>query len=492
MKGIAMPLNRAALRFRWWCGASLFAIALATAPLRAATPPGVQEYHTRLPTLAIPFSPNIPGSRVRDVELYISTDQGRTWNGVTQAQISPRREDNRFKHTLQSDGTYWFAVRSIDQAGQAFPANVDQLQPGLVVHLDRREPVVQLRSATPTRPGVVGVEWDIREEHFDPSRFKLEYRVPGQSDWFPQSLTDERGQPVEPKVSGLQFWQLTAAPKIEVRLRVADRAGNEATTSLVLTPGQEGTSTSQPSSSGSNDLGQNTPSNVTTPQRPGTSYINTLQLAIPFRVSNVGVSGVPVTDLWVTRDLGRNWTKVPRPTDDPGHSLPATPDAESVTKQIPYSAPTEGLYGFTVVVRSGVGIGDSDPRPGDKPQRLVEVDVTKPEVSLRVTPGTSTDIRNVTIEWSAKDKNLIDRPVSLLWSKTKEGGEWEPIIGDLDARGKYVWTVTDQGPFQFFVQIRATDRAGNIGSETWKDQVTVDLNRPKGELLDPVPLEKKK
>lgn len=456
---------------------------IALAATAASQPPaGPQEYHTRLPTLSIPFSPNVPGSRVRDVELYVSSDNGRTWTYVTQQAISPRREDNKFRHTLPGDGDYLFAVRSIDQAGVAHPQNVDQLQAGLIVHLDRRPPLIQLRAATPTRPNVVGVEWDVREEHLDVSRFSLEYRVPGVSDWVVQ--------PVDAKPAGAQYWELTTAPKIEARLRVYDRAGNEADASIALTPGMTGAVSS---SGGAADSSVGAASHPSTgaPARPSISYINTTQLGIPFRISNVGVSGVPVMELWVTRDQGRQWQKVPRSNDDSA-TLPSSPgDGEAISKQFAYTAPGEGLYGFLVVVRSGVGIGDPDPKPGDPPRRLVEVDTTKPEVTVNVFPGQGMDVRNVTIEWSAKDKNLIDRPVSLLWSKTRDGSDWEPIISDLDAKGRYVWAVPDAGPFQFYIQARATDKATNVGSATHPQLITVDLNRPRADLLDVLPLNKK-
>ncbi|MBX7103377.1 MAG: hypothetical protein K1X57_04820 [Gemmataceae bacterium] len=456
---------------------------------RAQQPPaGVPEFHTKLPGLSIPFSSSVLGSRVRDVELYVSTDRGRTWTYVTQQQISGRKEDNRFRYSAPSDGAYWFAVRSIDQAGTASPPSVEQLQPGLVVHLDRRAPLIQLRALTQTEASKVGVEWDIREENLDKNRFAFEYRVPGVSDWVPQVV---RAEP-----TGTQFFQLTTAPRIEVRLRVADLAGNEAEATLSLSPGG-GNAAATSNNSGASDLppppsspgGNNQP--ATNPGRPGINYINTTQLAIPFRISNVGVSGVPVMELWVTRDQGRHWQKIPRGSDD-NASLPATPgDGETISKLFSYAAPGEGLYGFTVVVRSGVGIGDPDPKPGDPPRKLVEVDTTKPEVTVNVFPGSAQDVRNVTIEWTSKDKNLGDRPVTLLWCKTRDGADWEPIIGDLDSKGRYVWAVPDAGPFQFYVRAQAVDKAKNIGSATHPQLVTVDLNRPRAELDDVRPLDKK-
>ena len=61
---------------------------------------------------------------------------------------------------------------------------------------------------------------------------------------------------------------------------------------------------------------------------------------------------------------------------------------------------------------------------------------------------------------------------------------------DLDAKGRYVWSISDQGPFQFYVQVRAADKAGNVGIATGPDRITVDLNRPRAILDDPLPLKK--
>src|SRR5262249_31751583 len=98
--GIAMPSRRAAFQLpqvlSWVC---LF-VALPDAFAQVGQS---QEFHTRQPVLSIPFSSTVPGSRIRDVELYSSTDQGRTWTYLTQAQVSGRREDNRFRHTLTTD-----------------------------------------------------------------------------------------------------------------------------------------------------------------------------------------------------------------------------------------------------------------------------------------------------------------------------------------------------------------------------------------------------
>ena len=50
--------------------------------------------------------------------------------------------------------------------------------------------------------------------------------------------------------------------------------------------------------------------------------------------------------------------------------------------------------------------------------------------------------------------------------------------------------VVDAAVEFFFVQARAVDKAGNIGSATGEKQITVDLNHPRADFMDPVPIKK--
>ena len=83
--------------------------------------------------------------------------------------------------------------------------------------------MVSLRQIADSRPGIVSVEWDVRDENFDPRRFSLEFRVSG---------TDWQRQPAEPKPTGVQSWRIEPGVRMDVRLRVADRAGNDAEQSI--------------------------------------------------------------------------------------------------------------------------------------------------------------------------------------------------------------------------------------------------------------------
>jgi len=39
-------------------------------------------------------------------------------------------------------------------------------------------------------------------------------------------------------------------------------------------------------------------------------------------------------------------------------------------------------------------------------------------------------------------------------------------------------------PYQFYVQVEATDKAGNVGKKRTQELVKVDLKKPKGVILD--------
>jgi hypothetical protein len=143
----------------------------------------------------------------------------------------------------------------------------------------------------------------------------------------------------------------------------------------------------------------------------------------------------------------------------------------------------EGLYGFTLVVRSGVGLGDSPPQVGDPPQVWVEVDWTKPSVEdVAAVVGRGPDTGKLTVTWRALDKNMAAQPITLSYAQQKDG-PWTPFARDLENTGRYVWRMDQNVPFKFFVRVEAKDKAGNVGSADTDKQAIVDLSQPKGVIL---------
>jgi hypothetical protein len=443
-------------------------IALATAAHSAAQPLAEPKY-TRQTVIRVPFVPNTSG-RLKRVMLYVSTDSGREWQPCAEAAPT----DRYFRdYNAPGDGTYWFAVRSVDTFDQHNPPSLAQLTPEVKVIVDTRAPIVTLKQRDDPRPGVVTVEWDVRDDHLDPSRFVIEYRVPGRTDWTREDRT-------QPNATGTLSWNLDPGLRMDVRLRAADRAGNVGDATLSLGAGATGRAAT-------NGGGNST---VTS----DVQYVNTRTINIKCNVS-VGISGRKDFDLWYTRDVGRAWVKAPKKLEDPGIPTERAGEIAGSTAAVKliFEADADGLYGFTVVLRNGVGVGDPDPRPGDPPRFSVVVDTIAPTMRLKVTPGTGADLRNVTVQWEAQDNNLGDRPVLLEYAEVKSGtgaalnsGDWKPLPnlpGRQDRSGIHVWTIGREGPFHFVIRASAADKAQNKTEEVIKDPIIIDLEHPRVDVI---------
>ncbi len=361
----------------------------------------------------------------------------------------------------------------MDLQGKLYPATIGELQPSLKVIVDTQPPVVQLQ-ALPPRGGEVGVSWTVRDDHFDfgiAGAVRIEYRLAGGLTWLPLSV---------PQGANQFYWNPRANTLVEVRLYAHDRAGNVGvgTTTVSLTgagqvylpPGNDSRPpvTAQAPDAALNKLGAD--------QR---RFVGSKRVSMSCELKEVGPSGVSLVELWYTHD-GRGWNKGPEYRLVPGDDK----DKHTIT----FDVASEGLYGITLVARSGVGLGDRPPQVGDRPHLWIEVDTTKPEVKLLgVVVGTGADKGKLTVAWDARDKNLTREPITLSYGKAPDG-PWQPIASKLANSGRHVWTLpSDNVPYQFHVKIEAVDRAGNIGEAITPELVKVDLATPKVRILNVEP-----
>src|SRR5207237_8087990 len=112
--------------------------------------------YPRQMTFRIPFEELEPGRRLREVQLYVSTDYGRTWNQA--ATATP--EQRGFEFRADRDGLYWFTVRTTDADGRAYPPSLQGARPGLKVYVDTAPQQLFVRPL-PARVGLLGVEWEV-------------------------------------------------------------------------------------------------------------------------------------------------------------------------------------------------------------------------------------------------------------------------------------------------------------------------------------------
>ena len=145
-----------------------------------------------------------------EIELHVSTDQGRTWNNISTAAPS----DGRFTYEASRNGEYWFSVRTIDQQGQPHPSG--KLQAGLKVVVDDIPPLFEVRIRE-TTPSKVQLTWQADDDNIDLDSLSLEFREPGSDQW--------QAVQVRSAAQGQTTWSVSASGLVEVRGTVKDRAG---------------------------------------------------------------------------------------------------------------------------------------------------------------------------------------------------------------------------------------------------------------------------
>lgn len=201
-----------------------------------------------------------------------------------------------------------------------------------------------------------------------------------------------------------------------------------------------------------------------------TRLVSSRRFQIGYTVDDVGPSGIGSVELFITQDMGRKWWKY---GDDPDRRSPF--DVE---------VPQDGEYGFSIRVRSGVGLTNDPPLAGEAPSFVVGVDQTPPTVELlSAQQGKGSESNRVQIRWRVADEHLASKPVAI-YSSASRNGPWESVAGWTDDQGGFEWTVMPGSPSQFYVRIVARDSAGNTAKAETAQPILVDLVRPNARIVD--------
>jgi hypothetical protein len=205
------------------------------------------------------------------------------------------------------------------------------------------------------------------------------------------------------------------------------------------------------------------------PSGPVVRLVNKKRITLNYEVKDVGPSGVSGVELWYTRDA-KDWKR--------HDSAPETKPPYIIEVQ------EEGLYGFTLLAKNGIGLSKDPPRSGDLPQVWVEVDLTRPTVAVTdVKAGYSDKAPILTVQWKANDKNLGGQPITVSYAE-KENGPWQPIVTNVENTGRCAWPLRPGVPPKLFVRVEARDLAGNVGAAQTPAPVQVDMSRPTVNILD--------
>ncbi|TWT99652.1 hypothetical protein Pla108_05950 [Botrimarina colliarenosi] len=201
---------------------------------------------------------------------------------------------------------------------------------------------------------------------------------------------------------------------------------------------------------------------------PPSRMVNSTEFDFDYELNRTGRWGVAKVELWGTDDGGRSWRR-----------FAIDSDRES---PIHVTTPGEGTYGFRLVVESIGGLEATTPRPGDAPEAVVGVDLTKPQVLLGdVRQGVGYFADQLVIEWRANDEHLTERPIDLFYSN-RETGPWIPIATNLPNNGRHSWRLQRHLPRQLFLRAEARDEAGNVAAMTTPQAIEVDVAVASGSL----------
>jgi hypothetical protein len=492
-------------------------------------------------------------AKIKELVLYFSDDQGKTWR---QAAVAAPDKD-AFVFYAPADGLYWFNIGVVDVNGVREPADLFKSAPRGKVLVDTLKPNIRIVSAN-RKGDDVEVRWEIQEDHPDLSTLKVEYHTSESPAWmwYKAALAS-------PALSGQTSFRFAEAGPLTVRVQLTDAAGNLGTAQAelparssavmppaVMAPGGPG-GTGNPAPFVPAPEGSGTPQRVapsapstlvsapptlapatlppvqsatldhsdrrappdqpwvaagTTGYRQVTGYgpdlenrsqantagpyppaarassthwpgnpiipyqiTNNTQVALDYKVSNVGPSGVGSVELYLTRDEGRTWDRYAA--------------NEKLEPPMIVNLPGEGIYGLRLVVASRAGLGQRPPQSGDLPQMRIAVDTTEPMAKLFYPQADPQRRDALILTWTAKDNNeLAANPITLQWAERPDG-IWKTIAADLSNSGRFTWQLTDNIPYRVYLRLSVRDTAGNVAIVQTPEPVLIDLHEPEGQIL---------
>lgn len=441
----------------------------------------------------------------KEIQLYVSRDQGRQWTQVE--TVTP--ETGRFTFEAGEDGPYWFSVKTITTAGLEYPAGPHQAS--LHVLVDATAPQLELRLEE-VDAGRVRLTWQAHDSHLDINSLKLEFTEPDGQTWQRVAIrNDSQGQ---------TSWTIEGPGLIRARGSVADTAGHlrEATAELLIQqnslPPSDQPDFTRPVAQEDNpatgapeipaappsavpsqltsspvkqppvqNAAQPLPTLTPRPEAPpavapepastvasGQHAVNSAAFRIAYAIEGVGPSGVGQVNLFITEDGGRKW-----------FHYGADPDRLSPME---VNVPRDGEYGFAFRISNGLGRGAPPPQPGEPPEVRVIVDRTAPVARLMpLKPGDGLDKDKVIIEWTAQDRELAPLPVALHYAITPTG-PWQPIQGWQANGGRFTWSIPATLEQPVYVRMDVRDVAGNMTQLYSEQPFLVDRAVPQARVTD--------
>lgn len=155
------------------------------------------------------------------MQLYISTDQGKTWRFY--GRQSTDKQD--FPFEADGDGDYWFAIKTLNRNRQLIPDG--KPRPELIIQVDSVLPELTF-DVQADAAGRIECRWKADDKNLKADSVTIDYQPIGAApdDWksVPVNLTGmvRNGSYADQ----LAWWPDTTERSLNVRLTIADQAGN--------------------------------------------------------------------------------------------------------------------------------------------------------------------------------------------------------------------------------------------------------------------------
>lgn len=172
--------------------------------------------HVQAAQFKIPFNVDARGREDLQVQLWVSADEGTTW----QAFGSVPADKKSFEFRAAAEGVYLFKVATIDAAGTSFP----NPSPPLKVLVDTTKPHSEIRADINTM-GQLVVEVRVVDEHLDTNTAVLRIRSDHETQW--RDLAVQLHSSADGVYSGQVIADLAPCREVAVVFAIKDRSLNE-------------------------------------------------------------------------------------------------------------------------------------------------------------------------------------------------------------------------------------------------------------------------
>jgi len=502
----------------------------AQAPIQAAKTEAAQPLRNYLRSnvirLPIEFNNQLRGA-IQEIQLYCKESPSTTW--TLRDKVDPSAD--AFNIRLQKDGEYAFTMVTLDKQSRAFPENVQQELPGLIVVVDTQRPTVELTNLGQAPEGFM-IQCDVRDANLDLGKMHFSFQggdrvfrqlvpiagktnvycIPSEAVFtglvrvFAQDMAGNHtvceehlnhmgkeqrmeSAKVPMQLPAQQVGLPIAAPVVENKL--PEPPPMLATDFAKIPPIKQDTSpicqlpeptikpiAVRPNGSDEPRLNDGTPLKEGPRLNDGsvqqTNYREPQKRQI---VSSTKVfldyqieNATPAgrVEIWLTRDHGKSWQK----------------HAEDTQRKSPVEVtlPGDGVFGVTLAVSDARGV-ITPPAVGDAPLGTIEVDTAKPLAQItKIEAAHEAGQHSVHIHWNVKDANLTDTPVDLLYAATVQG-PWLPIAKALKSDGQHTWSPPASIGTQIHVRLIARDAAGNETIVNSLEPVTLVVPAPPRAIL---------